>query len=595
MNSAAQAPVPGAMVPLTIRPSDYFLPEAAPTDDLRFRAAARAGSTVTPIVDGHDAFQQMEKAIAAATTSVHLSLWIFNPHTPLQARAAVNDILRRRRAQSKVNTWGELLAAVAGLGAKVRVILADFDPVLQDRNHSNNWGAYFTMRALAAARAKSNLEVIVSMHDARTSFLSALYAADPLADLLTRINHGGTSSALQRVSTMPALWPYIKLDNTRKGLVSSNATITVRPAVHHQKLLVVDRVSAFCGGLDVNRGRIAAPGHATGTWHDADVHVDAQAAADLDRNFLTRWNREGPIFNAFIDTTDPTGRRLPATPVTVPITAPADTVPAGTGPAMAQVWRTVSQNGAGRVPDAVVTDIRDGTQHAIGLAEKFVYIENQYIRDGRIADWLIARRAQVPGLVVIMLLPVAPEEVTNKKDLVTKLGLFLQHALLLKLRDKFGANFGMFSAAQRSAASNNHLTNTAGSLQVYIHNKTIIVDDAWACVGSANANQRSFEVDTEVNVAWYDPSSVRNYRLQLWREILGSPTGIASWAPSDFVAKWSAIATANAARDTAATISGRQGLAVPHDPDRFPGASNVLIPNAFAELVDTVPDTEFFA
>ena len=578
-------------------PQDFFLPEINIADDVTFRAGARSGCTVTPLIDGVAAFQAMEQAIAGAQTTIHLSLWIFNPSTPLQARAAVNSILAKRGHKGAVGTWGELLSAVAGMGVKVRVIINDFDPILSNANHASNWQAYFALRTAAVSWSKSNLEVMVSMHDARTSLAAAVLLPGRLTNLLTAINRGGITTALSRVAAMPRLWPYVQLNPRRTAIVqAASVTWTIFPASHHQKLCVVDRKVGFCGGLDVNKGRIATPVHDGRLWHDADLRVDAQVAADLDRNFLARWNREAPVFNAFIPIRDPTGRPLAARPVTAPVALPTAAVTSGNGPALAQMWRTLSRdNPASPVPTALVTDIRDGHQHAISLAQQFIYIENQYIRDPRLADWLITRRGQVSGLVVIMVLPVAPEEVSavGGADDVTLLGLSLQHDVLTRLISVFGSDFGVFSLAAKAAATVTHATNTNGSLQVYVHNKTIIVDDAWCCVGSANLNPRSFEVDTEANVAWHEPAGVRAYRLSLWRELLGAPAGIAKWAPGDFLANWNAIAAANAKLTTSKTIPGRRGFVVPHDPARFPGSGSALIPNAFAELVDTDPEPEF--
>jgi hypothetical protein len=65
--------------------------------------------------------------------------------------------------------------------------------------------------------------------------------------------------------------------------------------------------------------------------------------------------------------------------------------------------------------------------------------------------------------------------------------------------------------------------------RTYIHTKTVIVDDVWATIGSANANVRSYTNDTEINCCFIDGRtdanglrvSVRDYRRALWAEHLG--------------------------------------------------------------------------
>lgn len=65
--------------------------------------------------------------------------------------------------------------------------------------------------------------------------------------------------------------------------------------------------------------------------------------------------------------------------------------------------------------------------------------------------------------------------------------------------------------------------------RTYVHTKTVIVDDVWATIGSANANVRSYTNDTEINCCFIDGRtdsnglrvSVRDYRRALWAEHLG--------------------------------------------------------------------------
>jgi len=69
---------------------------------------------------------------------------------------------------------------------------------------------------------------------------------------------------------------------------------------------------------------------------------------------------------------------------------------------------------------------------------------------------------------------------------------------------------------------------------IYIHSKTMIVDDEWMIMGSANINQRSMdgERDTEIAYGAYQPhftgensnsprGTVQAFRLQLWSAHLG--------------------------------------------------------------------------
>jgi phosphatidylserine/phosphatidylglycerophosphate/cardiolipin synthase-like enzyme len=110
----------------------------------------------------------------------------------------------------------------------------------------------------------------------------------------------------------------------------------------------------------------------------------------------------------------------------------------------------------------------------------------------------------------------------------------------------------------------------------------MLIDDVWATIGSANANPRSFYVDTELSASIHDPAVVTKLRRALWAELLGSPKGLATWKPVDFVAEWTKIALANSKAEAAK----RQGFIIQHDPSKFPGAATTGLPDEFVDLID---------
>jgi phosphatidylserine/phosphatidylglycerophosphate/cardiolipin synthase-like enzyme len=56
---------------------------------------------------------------------------------------------------------------------------------------------------------------------------------------------------------------------------------------------------------------------------------------------------------------------------------------------------------------------------------------------------------------------------------------------------------------------------------IYVHAKTMIIDDAWATAGSANLNGRGMATDSEINLSTTDSGVIRRLRLRLWAEHLG--------------------------------------------------------------------------
>jgi phosphatidylserine/phosphatidylglycerophosphate/cardiolipin synthase-like enzyme len=52
--------------------------------------------------------------------------------------------------------------------------------------------------------------------------------------------------------------------------------------------------------------------------------------------------------------------------------------------------------------------------------------------------------------------------------------------------------------------------------QIYIHSKLMVIDDAFFTIGSANLNQRSMVVDSEINIATDDHAKARELRKEVW-------------------------------------------------------------------------------
>lgn len=567
----------------------YFLDPADETDDSKFRASKREAVSVIPLIDGVATFKAMEVAMASATTSVHVAVWSAKADFPLQAKDDANKALKTAGYKGvAVTTWSELLAAVASRGVEVCISMTDFDPILQSALHENCWRAYSVFRAAAAKAKATTLQVLCARHDAHFSppFLIELAIVSPaLNKLIAKLNGLPKAAGISRINTMPGLWPFVDYNATTSTFSrTSGVTLLMWPVSHHQKMCVVDGKVGFCGGLDPQPGRIDTPAH-SGTWHDTHVQVNGPLASDLERNFVARWNSDLTVFSTFIAGAAAAGKTLKADPVTA-ITATPGLSQATFGPATGQLLRTISSTSVtAGLPGVVRKDIEEAFENAISKAQKFIYIENQYFRDPKIVTWLKATPAAV---VVILVVPVAPEEFgTGSPDAVTQKGMFEENANIAALRTALPGRFEAYSMIQRNAASNAHPTNMFGSFQVYVHSKTLIVDDEFAMIGSANTNPRSHRVDTEANIAWYEPNGVTALRVTLWNEQLGSPVGLDTWAPTTFLSHWNTIASAN---ETAAhPPAGRHGYVVHHSTTAFPGADNPDIPKEYTELTDEDP------
>lgn len=55
--------------------------------------------------------------------------------------------------------------------------------------------------------------------------------------------------------------------------------------------------------------------------------------------------------------------------------------------------------------------------------------------------------------------------------------------------------------------------------EIYIHSKLLLVDDGFFTLGSANLNQRSMAVDSEINLATNDPRHATALRKRIWAQL----------------------------------------------------------------------------
>ncbi|GMK58130.1 hypothetical protein CspeluHIS016_0501620 [Cutaneotrichosporon spelunceum] len=331
---------------------------------------------------------------------------------------------------------------------------------------------------------------------------------------------------------------------------------------HHEKLCVIDETIAFMGGLDLCYGRWDTSQHILTDqdftaesgpdgpvwrgkdyanervaefsdlekpfeeiidrhktprmpWHDVGLSLVGQPARDLCRHFIQRWNYLLRIKNH--------KRRMPF------LLPPADFTERELqdlglqGTCEVQICRSVGPWSMG-----TMTKIEHSVQNAyvksIQLSEHFVYIENQYFVtstivdstpiENRIGDALVKRiiRAHREGekwraCVVIPLLPGYTHPVDA--PMASSLRLILE----CQMRTICRGTQSIFSRLRKEGINPDDYINffslrgwgkfESGALateQVYIHGKTMIVDDRLVLCGSANINERSQDGDRDSEI-----------------------------------------------------------------------------------------------
>lgn len=262
-------------------------------------------------------------------------------------------------------------------------------------------------------------------------------------------------------------------------------------ASHHQKFVVIDGRLAFAGSMDLCHDRWdrrahraedperLQPGRADyGPYHEVQAYVAGPAAAELAELFRARWRSAG---GPELDLPPPGGP---------PPAEPRPDVALGPGPV--GLSRTVART---LVPDQPsIREIRRLYVDAIDAAEELVYIESQYLGSAAVYQALLRRMADPRRgkLDVVLVYPRQMHSLTEELSMGA-----LQCSLFRGLKRaaaRTGHDLGIYWVAASGPGG--------AERDRYIHSKVLVVDDRFLSVGSANTNNRSMGLDTELNVSW---------------------------------------------------------------------------------------------
>ncbi len=272
----------------------------------------------------------------------------------------------------------------------------------------------------------------------------------------------------------------------------------------HQKSWLIDagaeHATSFVGGINLNPQSMVFPEHhGEAQHHDMYVELCGPSTVDVHHNFVQRWN------GASERLTDD-GRWGVGSDIDLPFPTQ---LPPDRGQVFAQIQRTIH---AGRYTDGRAApagspfDIASGERSnfdqyctAIDAARRSIYIENQYIEVSEILERLGSALSR--GVEVVVLVPAEPDgaSVVPARAALAR----HEHFTLAGIA-------GVGDDGRRRA--------------IYVHNKTMLIDDEWATVGSCNLHRWSLFGNSEMNVAFSDPSTVRAIRSALFQEHLARDT-----------------------------------------------------------------------
>jgi phosphatidylserine/phosphatidylglycerophosphate/cardiolipin synthase-like enzyme len=251
---------------------------------------------------------------------------------------------------------------------------------------------------------------------------------------------------------------------------------------HHQKIVVVDDVLAFCGGIDLTGhrwdtcahrveepGRVNAMGSPYGPYHEVQAMVSGPVAATLGTLARRRWQALGdappPVAPVFPSGLWPDAVEPDLTDIDVAI---ARTVPA-----------SESEPGT-RECERLFVD-------SIAAARQSIYIESQYFTNDALGRALAARLREPEGPEILV---VIPKECHGWLEQETMGALRDEVLRQLITADRWRRLRLVYAAASRTR-----------DVSTFIHSKVMTVDDQFVRIGSANFSRRSMGVDSECDLA----------------------------------------------------------------------------------------------
>jgi cardiolipin synthase len=219
---------------------------------------------------------------------------------------------------------------------------------------------------------------------------------------------------------------------------------------NHRRILVADGRLGFTGGSGVSE-KWMGDGRAEGHWRDTDVRVEGPIVRGLQDAFAESWYQAS-------------GRRLARDQAYYPALEPR-------GPVAAQVVRSSPAEGSFAIYTLFLL--------SINAARRSISITNPYfVPDVALEDALT--RAVGRGVRVVVLVP----------------GMIDHNLVRQASRGRFGR---MLEAG----------VEIYEYLPALLHAKTMVVDGLWATVGSANLDNRSLALNTELNLTAFDPELAR--------------------------------------------------------------------------------------
>jgi len=281
-------------------------------------------------------------------------------------------------------------------------------------------------------------------------------------------------------------------------------------AAQHEKLIIVDQSTAFCGGIDITEDRWDTRAHRanepkrkqpddhdSGPWHDAATRLTGEVVQSLGEHAERRW--KAVTGERLVSVTDGEEPALNSQPDTLLI-----------GNVDVAIART-----RGRTEQfEAVSEIESLTIDLIGAARRTLYIESQYLTSKTVGTAIAKALEKTDGPEIVLLIPASADGWLEPLVMDSKRARLIETLRALDHEQRFSVYHPV----------------TAEGDDIYVHAKILIADHRFLRVGSSNLANRSMGFDSECDVCINAVSTDRqdetqNYIRNVLHDLLGEHLG----------------------------------------------------------------------
>jgi cardiolipin synthase len=307
---------------------------------------------------------------------------------------------------------------------------------------------------LAKARHHIHLEYFVVFDDELGSEILDILCAKAAEGVIVRLIYDDVGSKLSR--------------RTKQKLTASGVHhFPFMPVLYprftgklnyrdHRKIVVIDGETGYVGGINIRKKYDNSFADNERYWRDTHIRIKGAAVIALQATFLLSWD--------FVS-----GNETGLADVYFP-----KSVPAGKEPIAVQI--------AASGPDTDWANIMEAMFTAISGAEKYIYITTPYL---------------IPNEAILTALTTAGRSGIDVRILIPYDS------------DSVAAQYATDSYIEQLVKSKVRIYRYKKG---FVHSKTMVIDDHFISVGTANLDYRSFSINFEINALIYNESKACEMR-----------------------------------------------------------------------------------